>query len=87
MQMGILLQHFYIGLVLEDYYGFHSEKRASKKITLKDTATFLKKPMIINFLVITALMNGAFLSAIMAEITNIAYESGIEPHIAATILV
>ena len=43
--------------------------------------------MILIFLLLTAGMNGAFLSSILAEITNIAYESGIEPHLAATILV
>jgi len=73
-------------LILEDYDEVHNSKKSATKITLKDTKEYVKRPMILIFLLLTAGMNGAFLSSILAEITNIAYESGIEPHLAATIL-
>ena len=85
--LGFFLQQFYIGLILEDYDEVHYSKKAATKITLKDTKEYVKRPMILSFLLLTAGMNGAFLSSILAEITNIAYESGIQPHLAATILV
>ena len=85
--LGFFLQQFYIGLILEDYDEIHYSKKSATKITLKDTKEYVKRPMILIFLLLTAGMNGAFLSSILAEITNIAYESGIQPHLAATILV